>query len=232
MGSVELVAVQRPEAVPLSFAQARMWFLNQFGDSPAVYNIPGMLQLSGRLDVAVLRDAVGDVVERHESLRTVIGESVQGPVQVVLPTGQARQLLELEVVQERTRGDVIEAAEAFAAAGFDLTAELPMRVRVYSMSETEHVAVFVLHHIAADGWSFAPLARDFVAAYDARMSGIAPSWPSLPVQYADYAIWQRNRLGDENDPESLAAVQLGFWRDRLAGIPDQVDLPSDRVRPA
>ncbi|MGV9638412.1 amino acid adenylation domain-containing protein, partial [Nocardia rhamnosiphila] len=227
-------------AVPLSPAQQRMWFLNRFDGGSAAYNLPLALRLSGDLDVEALRAAVADVVARHEVLRTVYPETESGPVQVVLPAGDAAPRLQVRSVAAE---DVVPAVAELASAGFDVAAEVPLRVellRVRGAGDTgeasdaagEFVLAMVVHHIAADGASVAPLTRDVMIAYAARAVGEVPSWAPLPVQYADYSIWQRELLGDEADPESIAAQQVGYWQSMLAGIPDQLDLPSDRPRPA
>ncbi|MGY2063203.1 condensation domain-containing protein, partial [Nocardia gipuzkoensis] len=105
------------------------------------------------------------------------------------------------------------------------------RIRLFQLAATEYVLVFVAHHIAADGWSMGPLTRDLMVAYVARGDGDAPAWSPLAVQYADYALWQRTVLGDENDPESLAGAQLSYWTTELADLPDELTLPADRPRP-
>ncbi len=115
--------------------------------------------------------------------------------------------------------------------GFDVTAELPLRVALLRLSETDHVLVFVVHHISADGWSMAPLTRDVMTAYLSRAHGEEPGWTPLPVQYADFAVWQRQVLGSEGDPESVLSAQAAYWQDALAGLPDELNLPMDRPRP-
>ena len=117
-------------------------------------------------------------------------------------------------------------------AGFDLGSELPWRVRLFALGENEHVLLIVMHHIVSDGWSTDILRRDLTQAYAARCQNHPPSWPALPAQYADYALWQHQALGDENDAESALALQLAYWRKTLAGIPEQLDIPCDRPRPA
>ncbi|MEV6062150.1 amino acid adenylation domain-containing protein [Nocardia asteroides] len=237
-----LVPQQRPALIPLSYAQQRMWFLNRFDPASAVDNIPVAVRLSGRLDLPALHAAVADLVTRHEVLRTVYPALDGEGHQVVLAPGDPAAAPDFAVVD--VAEDELSAAIAHAAlTGFDVTAAPPVRVRVFALVEpgsardpevepTEHVVVCVVHHIAADGFSFAPLTRDLLAAYAERRGGGAPHWPPLPVQYADYTLWQRELLGSEDDPTSLLAEQVGFWRRTLAGLPEQLDLPTDRPRPA
>ncbi|WP_454198585.1 non-ribosomal peptide synthase/polyketide synthase [Nocardia sp. Marseille-Q1738] len=241
---VELGSLVRPERLPLSLAQRRMWFLNRFDqvdDDPAAasgsaaYNLPFALRLTGLLDVAALAAALDDVVARHEVLRTVYPETAEGPVQVVLPAGQVT----LDVAPERvTESEIAAAVYALAATPFDVTSEVPVRVRLLEIdgrapgSPSEYVLAVVVHHIAADASSMGPLVRDVMVAYAARNAGSAPAWTPLPVQYADYALWQRAVLGDESDPESIAAQQIAYWREHLAELPDLLELPTDRPRPA
>ncbi|WP_280437982.1 condensation domain-containing protein, partial [Nocardia carnea] len=235
------------DVAPLSLAQQRMWFLNRFDGASAAYNIPMAIRLSGELDVDALRVAVADLVARHEVLRTVYPDTASGPVQLVLPAAQAIPELEVRSV---AAAEVVAAVAELASTGFDVTAEVPLRVALFRLADSagasgaqesaaahsatagEFVLALVAHHIAADGSSVGPLARDVMTAYVARSGGEAPAWAPLPVQYADFSIWQRSLLGDESDPESLAAEQLGYWESALAGIPDQLDLPMDRPRPA
>ncbi|MGW2052258.1 amino acid adenylation domain-containing protein, partial [Streptomyces sp. NPDC001858] len=221
---------ERPERLPLSFAQRRLWVLGQLEGPSATYNIPLALRLSGVLDVGALRAALGDVAGRHESLRTVVLQDDGGqPRQVVLdgPAGVPDVLVE-SVTAERVAGVVA----AVAGTGFDLERELPWRVRVLQQAENECVLVVVVHHIAADGWSMAPLARDLSIAYAARCEGRAPVWSPLPVQYADYTLWQREVLGGEDDPDSVIAGQVAYWTEALQDLPEQLELPVDFPRPA
>ncbi|UGT39784.1 amino acid adenylation domain-containing protein [Nocardia yamanashiensis] len=226
-----LVRGERPERVPLSLAQQRMWILNQLDpDSPA-YNIPLALRLSGTLDIEALRQAVLDVLERHESLRTRYPVDAEGiayqeilPVEQALPGGLA----------VGPRADALHRMTAVLSGGFDVTAEVPVRALLCSdgAAGTEHYLVVVVHHITGDGASLAPLARDLVTAYVARTQGNSPAWSPLAVQYADFALWQREVIGTDDDENSVAAAQLAFWRDRLAGAGGSLDLPLDRPRPA
>ncbi|MGV5049106.1 amino acid adenylation domain-containing protein [Rhodococcus pyridinivorans] len=229
-GRVPLVAQARPDRVPLSFAQQRMWFLNRFDTASAVDNIPMAIRLSGALDVAALQAAVGDLVERHESLRTVYPEVDGVGFQQVVPMSEVS--VDLAPVSV-TESELFERVSGFVGRGFDVTAEVPVRARLFEICDAvdEFVLVVVVHHIAGDGFSMSPLARDVMVAYEARRRGEVPGWVPLPVQYADYALWQRSVLGSEDDPDSVISQQVEFWKRTLAGLPDQLDLPSDRPRP-
>ncbi|WP_433713442.1 amino acid adenylation domain-containing protein [Nocardia sp. CA-084685] len=225
-----LIAGPRPEAIPLSLAQQRMWFLNRFDTGSAAYNIPIAVRLSGALDVAALRDAVADLVARHEVLRTVYPHTDTGPVQLILPADESAPELTVQTVAAE---QLESAVRELLSTTFDVTAEVPLRVGLFQVedAQAEFVLALVVHHIAGDGTSMGPLTRDLVTAYAARSAGSVPGWAPLPVQYADYSIWQRELLGREDDPESLAAGQIAYWRDALAELPDQLDLPTDRPRP-
>ncbi|WP_406383458.1 amino acid adenylation domain-containing protein [Streptomyces sp. NBC_01618] len=219
----------RPGRVPLSFAQQRLWFLDRLEGASATYNIPFALRLRGAVDREALAVALGDVVARHESLRTVFPEEGGVPWQEVLEADAARP--EVEVV-EVADGGVEELLCEYAGRGFDLAGGLPVRAALFVVGAEEHVLLLTVHHIAADGWSLVPLGRDLAAAYEARVRGAVPGWPALPVQYVDYALWQRDLLGEEGDPEGLLSRQLEFWRGVLAGAPEVLELPTDRPRPA
>ncbi|KAB8143113.1 amino acid adenylation domain-containing protein [Chloroflexia bacterium SDU3-3] len=223
-----LVPAPRGADAPLSFAQRRLWFLGQLEGPSPTYNLPLVLRLSGPLDRAALEQALADLLARHESLRTVFPAEQGAPRQRILPE---RTRLPLHLVE--CQSAALDAALLEAARhGFDLASELPLRATLFALGPGEHALLLLLHHIAGDGASLDPLARDLAQAYAARRAGGAPAWQPLPVQYADYAAWQARLLGDDADPESLIARQLAFWRGALAGAPDQLELPTDRPRPA
>uniref|UniRef100_UPI001EE49F73 non-ribosomal peptide synthetase n=1 Tax=Streptomyces sp. TR1341 TaxID=2601266 RepID=UPI001EE49F73 len=191
--------------------------------------MPLVLRLAGPLDVGALRAAVADVVARHESLRTVFPEVDGVPVQRILAADAAVVPFTVTRVEA---GELTEGLEAAAGHGFDLTVDLPVRAALFSTAPDVHALLLLVHHIAGDGWSMAPLGRDLGAAYAARLDGRAPEWEPLPVQYADYTVWQQELLGDVQDPASRAARQLDHWRTTLAGLPEELELPTDRPRPA
>ncbi|MGV9482895.1 condensation domain-containing protein, partial [Gordonia aichiensis] len=306
----------RPARIPLSLAQTRLWLLNRIDPDSAVYTLPIALRLTGDLDTDALWAALGDVLARHESLRTVFPEDAEGPTQVVLPVDR---VLPVADVREVAEADLADAVRAIIGAGYDLTSQPPVRAALLRrvpddraaapvgrngaafdgaapgialpngtephgaaaigthrdtraaavgtrrdalsgsairdgltssvarhdgrvtdgvvrgdarVDEVEHVLVLAVHHIAADGVSTTPLARDLVTAYVARSAGTAPAGEPLPVQYPDFTLWQHAVLGDAADPESRLARQLAHWRDELAGLAPALELATDRPRPA
>ncbi|WP_036544293.1 condensation domain-containing protein, partial [Nocardia rhamnosiphila] len=238
-GRVALTPRERPiqilptgevvEQVPLSLAQQRMWFLNRYDTESAVNNIPIAIRMSGYLDIAALQVAFIDVIDRHESLRTVFPQKGRAPVQVILDAAQVVPDLTPYLIREDR---LIDHLIDLVTMAFDVTVEVPLHARLFEISENEYVLGMVVHHISADGWSMGPLARDVMAAYAARVSWEPPAWASLPVQYADYALWQREVLGSEDDPNSLISEQVRYWKEKLAGLPDELVLPADRPRAA
>ncbi|WP_278314498.1 non-ribosomal peptide synthase/polyketide synthase [Lolliginicoccus levis] len=225
----KLVRQPREGHIPLSLAQQRLWFLNRYDSASAVYNMPLVLRLSGKLYVSALQEALHDVVGRHESLRTVFPMHQGEATQVILPANKVD--IDVSPVDVAGPGALERELFTLASVGFDVTAEPPIRAALLRTAPDEHTLLVVVHHIAADGASLGPLAKDLVTAYKARANDDSPSWEPLPVQYADYAMWQRELLGSENDPESVAGRQIAFWRETLAGLPEVLELPTDRPRP-
>lgn len=214
--------------IALSSAQRRLWFLNRLEGSGATYNLPLVLGLSGDLDRTALGRALHDVVGRHQSLRTLIREVDGEPYpQVVEPTLVSPFLVIAEVSPDAVTAAVEDAVDH----RFDLSAELPIRAWLFATGPGEHTLLILLHHIAGDGWSWGPFGRDLSAAYAARRAGAAPAWPALPVQYSDYAQWERQMLGAEDDPDSVVSQQLAYWTGTLEGLPEELSLPVDRLRP-
>ncbi|MFI7011779.1 amino acid adenylation domain-containing protein [Streptomyces sp. NPDC050145] len=224
-----LVSRTRPDTLPLSPAQRRLWFLGRLTGGDPGYNMPVGLRLTGTLDAEALEAALSDVTARHETLRTVFPENEDGgPRQHILAPDEARPVLHL---RDTTEDGLAAELAAAARHSFDLTTDLPLRTVLFRVGEREHVLLLLLHHIAGDGWSLAPLTRDLVTAYDARRAGRAPEYTPLPVQYADYTLWQHEVLGDETDPASTVARQSAYWKEALAALPDELQLPADRPRP-
>ncbi|MCP9985366.1 amino acid adenylation domain-containing protein [Streptomyces sudanensis] len=218
----------RPDVLPLSHAQQRLWFLNQWEGTGTAYNLPVALGLSGPLDVEALEQALSDVTDRHESLRTVFVERGDRPVQSVLAPEEARPAL---VRREVSEAEVKAAVRAAADHRFDLAARPPVIAHLLTTGRDDHLLLLVFHHIVCDGWSLGPLLRDLSTAYAARTRREAPRWDDLPAQYADYVLWQRELLGGEDDRDSVLSRQLDHWRTRLAGLPVELALPTDRPRP-
>ena len=228
-GRIPLVAGRRPRRVPLSLAQQRMWFLDKFEPNSAAYNIPIVVRLDGGLEVDALRSAIDDVRRRHESLRTIYPESDGVGYQVVAPIESSPFVLGVSHCSE---GDALTRIRELVTEGFALAHVAPFRAHLYRLGDDRDILAVVVHHIAADGFSMGPLIRDIVAAYSARATGRELDWEPLTVQYADYAVWQREMLGDQSDPDSLISTQIRFWTRELDGISDYLDLPTDHPRPS
>ncbi|MFD4398675.1 amino acid adenylation domain-containing protein [Kitasatospora sp. NPDC058478] len=219
--------VTRPERVPLSSAQQRLWFIEQFEGPSALYNTPVALRLTGALDRPALDGALRDVVARHEVLRTVFPTTDGQPHQLVAEAPESI----LRTIPVATEAALRAALAEAGGEVFDLAHDLPVRATLLSLPHDEHVLLVLMHHIATDGWSVAPLLRDLSTAYDARLTGTAPQWQPMPVQYADYALWQHELLGTPEQPTTLLTEQLAHWQQTLSGLPEELALPYDRPRP-
>ncbi|MET0398037.1 MAG: AMP-binding protein, partial [Longimicrobiaceae bacterium] len=224
---MERVPRDARSALPLSFAQQRLWVVDQLEPGSAAYNMPHALRLRGALDVAALRAALDALVNRHETLRTVFAEQGGAPVQVVHPPAPValveRDLRELPEAEREAAAERLAAGEALRP--FDLGAGPLLRCTLLRLGDAEHVLCFTLHHIVSDGWSRGVLIREVSALYGALSRGEEPRLPELPVQYADYAVWQREWLRGD-----VLEAQIGFWKERLAGAPPLLEIPTDRAR--
>ncbi|MFE9450309.1 amino acid adenylation domain-containing protein [Streptomyces sp. NPDC006739] len=215
--------------IPLSYAQQRLWFLSRLGGGNSTYTVPLAVRLTGPLDRTALEAALADLVARHEPLRTLHPDFQGVPYQRILApdAGSPRP-----AVVPATETGLPALLTAAAGHRFDLATETPLRATLYPLGDDVHVLQLVIHHIAVDGWSTAPLMRDLETAYTARLAGEPPAWAPLPVQYADYALWQRELLGEASAPDSVMSRHIAFWRQALDGLPDELHLPADRPRPA
>jgi len=212
---------------PLSFAQQRLWFLDQLEPGSAAYNVPAALRLKGRLDVGALGRALDEVVRRHESLRTSFAETDGQPVQVIAPELSLRlNVFDLaHRAEDERRVEVERLAAEEAGFGFDLRRGPLVRARLLRLTEEEHVLLFTMHHIISDGWSVGVMVKEVTALYEAFTGGDPSPLPKLPVQYADYVTWQRERLAG-----GVLEEQLSYWRQQLSGAPPVLSLPTDRPR--
>jgi len=220
---------ERNRSLPLSFAQQRLWFIDQLEPESIAYTIPAAIRLTGKLNVGALERTLTEVIRRHEVLRTTIRVVDGEPQQVV----GAAEALSLPVIDLREIAAAeIEAAVKKLVAGevsrpFDLARGPLLRVSLLEMGPEEHIVVFVMHHIISDGWSMGVLVRELSALYKAYEEGAESGLAELPIQYADYAVWQREWLQG-----AVLAEQLGYWKEQLRDAPTVLELPTDRARPA
>ncbi|MET0397745.1 MAG: condensation domain-containing protein, partial [Longimicrobiaceae bacterium] len=224
-----IARAERNGRLPLSFAQERLWFIDRMEPGSALYNFPVAWRLGGALDVAALRRAVGEIVRRHETLRTTFADADGSPVQVIAPSGAfALPVEDLSALGEADREAALgRRAGEEALRAFDLAAGPLFRAVLLRLGAEEHALLLSMHHIVSDGWSMGVLFRELSALYAAYREGRESPLPELPVQYADYAAWQREQL----EGEALER-QLAYWRERLADAPALLELPTDHPRPA
>ena len=215
------------DPLPLSFAQERLWFIDRLEPGLTAYNLALPLRIEGEFSPAVLAASLGEVVRRHEALRTTFDEIAGRPVQVVAAAGPWRQpLVDLSDLPEAARAaEAQRLALEEAALPFDLGRGPLFRATLLRLAAAVHVLLLDMHHIVADGWSFGVLLREMKALFGALLADAPSPLPELPIQYADFALWQRQRLQGE-----LLRTQVDYWRERLAGAPASLDLPTDRPR--
>ena len=223
-----VIKTLRPKQIPLSFSQRRLWFLYRMDGPSPTYNIPIVVRMSGELDQNALKGAINDVVKRHETLRTIFPENMGISHQSVLDPVDSQ----VELIVSSTNENELEKELTDATRySFDISVEQSIRVNLFILGPSKYVLLILLHHIVGDGWSLTPLTRDLSAAYASRLDGVQPKWSPLPVQYADYALWQESILGNESNNDNIASKQLLFWKKTLANLPDQLELPTDYKRP-
>jgi len=224
---------QPGQPFPLSFSQERLWFLDQFQPGSPLYNVPMSLRLRGRLNVDALLQTFQEIIRRHEVLRTIFSALDGEPVQIVLPAVPLDMpLVDLttpgadQTPAEQREARLAELAETEAQQPFDLAHPPLLRVQLIKLDTDDHALLATIHHIVSDGWSMGILIREVVALYSAFCENRPSPLAELPVQYADFAVWQRGRLHGE-----ALDAELAFWRDQLSGAPQAIDLPADHTRP-
>ena len=225
----DLVRGERPERVPLSHAQERLWFLEQLGLVGTAYSVPLALRLQGFLDIPAMDLSLGELVRRHESLRTRFENREGQAVQIIDEAGGFR-LLQVDVsglADEPRAEQVRRLVQEEAERRFDLAQGPLFRVSLLKLGAEEHVLLLTLHHIISDGWSQGVMLRELSVLYGAFSQGLPSPLTPLPIQYADYALWQRGWLQGE-----VLEAQVRYWKERLAGAAPILEQPSDRPRPA
>jgi amino acid adenylation domain-containing protein len=217
------------EPCPLSFAQQRLWFLDQFEPNNPFYNLPKAIHMKGALNMEALRKSLDAIVARHESLRTTI-DSVDGkPIQVI----SENRALDLSLIDlsESPRAEREKEMQRLlkeeSQRPFNLSQDLMLRAALLRLGQEEHVLFLVMHHIASDGWSMAVLSKELTELYESFVTGKPSPLPELPIQYADFSVWQRNWLQGE-----VLETQFSYWKNQLDGAPPLLELPTDRPRPA
>jgi amino acid adenylation domain-containing protein len=219
----------RSAELPLSFAQQRLWFLDQLQPGSPLYNIPGSFYIQGRLDVAALQNSINDLALRHEPLRTTFAVYAEQPVQIIAPTlCFSLPVIDLSNITDKQirQAEIVRLARAEALRPFNLQQGPLVHVTLLRLPSGEHILLLTLHHIVADGWSADIFFHDLRVYYAARTADESVSLPDLSIQYVDYAVWQREWLQGD-----LLERQLAYWRNQLAGTPGMLELPTDRPRP-
>jgi amino acid adenylation domain-containing protein len=226
--SPPITTAARPGALPLSFAQQRLWFLDRLMPGTAAYNVPVAYQLAGSIDAAALERSINQIVARHEVLRTTISLAAGEPAQIVGPEVRLKlEVSDLRSVLAAERQEILRReVEHEEQLPFDLSTGPVIRARLLRVADAEHVLVVTLHHIVSDGWSMDVFGRELSAFYAAQVSGEQARLPELPVQYADFAVWQREWLQGE-----VLDEQLSYWREQLQGATGVLELPTDKTRP-
>ncbi|ACC81527.1 non-ribosomal peptide synthetase [Nostoc punctiforme] len=224
-----LQPVARNENIPLSFAQQRLWFLNQLDPNSAAYNIPGAVSFQGQLNVAALEQSLSEIIRRHEALRTNFITQAGEAVQIIRPVSSwTMTVIDLQDLPADEREiEIQQLATVAAQQPFDLVNESLIRTTLLAISETENILLFCMHHIVSDGWSMGVFVQEVAELYTAFSQGHLSSLPELAIQYADFAVWQRQWLQGE-----VKESQINYWREQLAGAPALLELPTDRPRPA
>jgi amino acid adenylation domain-containing protein len=214
---------------PLSFAQQRLWFLQQMNPQSPAYNMPVASRLLGKLDVKALAQTLNEIAQRHEVLRTTFQMVDAGPMQVISPRGALTMpLLDLTHLPETAReAEAHRLAVEDVRRPFDLVNGPLLRAALLRMNVEDHVLLLTMHHIISDGWSISVLVHELAALYNSFSTATTPTLPGLPIQYADYAQWQRSWLTG-----AVFEAQLGYWKRRLEGVPPVLEVPTDRPRPA
>ncbi|HEY3304677.1 MAG TPA: amino acid adenylation domain-containing protein [Candidatus Binatia bacterium] len=227
--ALPILAVSREEGLPLSFAQQRLWFLDQLEPKSSAYNIPGSMRLRGSLNVAALERSLNEIVRRHAALRTTFSTIDGEPVQKIAPSlPLTLAVVDLTDRAENTRADEAQRiVSEEARRPFDLSRGPLLRIKLIQLGEQDHVLILIVHHIVSDGWSMGVLYRELSALYRAFTDDRPSPLSDLPIQYADFAVWQREWLAGE-----VLESQLSYWKNQLAGAPAVLNLPADRPRPA
>ncbi|MFN6565572.1 MAG: amino acid adenylation domain-containing protein [Nostoc sp. ChiSLP01] len=227
--SPPLVPVSREQPLPLSFAQQRLWFIDQLEGENCVYNVPFFWEISGVLNVSALEKAIATIIQRHEVLRTSFSIVDESPIQVIHAHPQVKMQVQdwRQVPEEHQLNKARQFAIAELQQPFDLSNPPLLRIKLLQLAEQSHLLLLVIHHIVCDGWSMDIFRRELFALYTAFCNGESSPLPELPLQYADFAHWQRQWLQGE-----VLQTQLNYWQKQLADVPPLLELPTDKPRPS